>query len=78
MECPDVAGRIWEYLDGELPAKEAGAVELHVADCPRCRSHCRRDRAFLLVLVRSFHAPCPAPPRLRARIIDRLGLAGGR
>ena len=74
MECPDVVGRLWQYLDDELPAKEAGAVELHLADCPRCHPHYRRDRAFLIVLVRSLHAPCPAPPRLRARIVGLLGL----
>jgi anti-sigma factor (TIGR02949 family) len=75
MECPDVAGRLWEYLDGELPAKEAGAVERHVAGCPRCGPHCRRDRAFLIVLVRSLRAPRPAPPALRATIVARLGLS---
>jgi mycothiol system anti-sigma-R factor len=74
MECPDVAGRLWQYLDGELPAKEAGAVELHVADCPRCRPHYRIDRAFLVLLVRSLGSPCPAPPPLRARVLAVLGL----
>jgi anti-sigma factor (TIGR02949 family) len=74
MECPDVAGRLWQYLDDELPAKEAGAVERHVAACSRCRPHHRIDRAFLIVLLRSFGAPCQAPPRLRARVIAVLGL----
>jgi mycothiol system anti-sigma-R factor len=76
MECPDVVGRLWQYLDGELPAKEASAVELHVGDCPHCRPQYRRDRAFLVVLIRSLRSPCPAPPRLRARIVALLGLGG--
>jgi mycothiol system anti-sigma-R factor len=74
MECPDVAGRLWQYLDSELPAKEAGAVDRHLVDCPRCRPHYQIDRAFLIVLVRSLRSPCTAPPRLRARVVAVLGL----
>ena len=69
MECPEVTERLWEYLDGELAAKEAAAVSVHLADCPYCRPHYRCDRAFLVLIVRSFARPCPAPPRLRAAVL---------
>jgi mycothiol system anti-sigma-R factor len=72
MECPEVTERLWEYLDGELAAKEAAAVHLHLAGCPHCRPHYRCDRAFLVVLVRSLHHPCAVPAGLRAAVLARL------
>jgi anti-sigma factor RsiW len=51
MECAEVAERLWEYLDGELPAEEAAAVGRHLAGCAACRPRCRRDRAFLARLA---------------------------
>ncbi len=76
MECPEVAERLWEYLDDELTAKEAGAVARHLGDCGHCRPRCRCDRAFLVVVVRSLQAPCHAPVHLRA--VVRARLAGVR
>jgi anti-sigma factor (TIGR02949 family) len=72
MECADVAKRLWEYLDGELAAKEAAAVDRHLAGCAHCRPHYCCDRAFLVLVVRSLARPCPAPHRLRAAILARL------
>jgi anti-sigma factor RsiW len=51
MECAEVAERLWEYLDGELAAEEAAAVDRHLAGCPTCRPRCCRDRAFLARLA---------------------------
>ena len=76
MECREVIGRLWEYLDGELAAKEAAAVEGHLAGCPACRPHCRFDRAFLIVIVRSLSAAHPAPARLHDAV--RACLASAR
>lgn len=36
MMCPD-EGKLQAYLDGELTAGEAPAVETHLASCPGCR-----------------------------------------
>lgn len=72
MECAEVTRRLWEYLDGELAAKEATAVGRHLAGCPYCQPHYRCDHAFLIVVVRSLSRPCPAPPGLRATILARL------
>jgi len=72
MECPEVAERLWEYLDDELAAKEAGAVALHLEGCGHCGPHYRCDRAFLVLVVRSLRAPCPAPARLRMVVRARL------
>jgi anti-sigma factor (TIGR02949 family) len=72
MECAEVTRRLWEYLDGELAAKEAATLDRHLAGCPHCQPHYRCDRAFLVVIVRSLTRPCPAPPGLRAAILDRV------
>jgi len=36
MNCDAVDERLAEYLEGELPASDARAVEAHVASCVRC------------------------------------------
>lgn len=72
MECAEVTRRLWEYLDGELAAKEAADVGRHLAGCPRCQPHFRCDQAFLVVVVRSLSRPCMAPARLRSSILARL------
>jgi anti-sigma factor RsiW len=72
MECPEVARRLWEYLDGELAAKEAGAVEGHLVRCPSCGTRVRCARAFLACLSRGLSRPCPVPDHLRVALRVRL------
>ena len=72
MECAEVTRRLWEYLDGELAAKEAADVGGHLAGCPHCRPHYHCDQAFLVVVIRSLSGPCFAPGRLRSSIVARL------
>jgi anti-sigma factor (TIGR02949 family) len=72
MECPEVIERLWEYLDGELAAKEAAAIDDHLAGCPNCLPRCRCDRAFLTLVVRSLNHPCPVPEGLRSAVLARL------
>jgi mycothiol system anti-sigma-R factor len=74
MECREVIERLWEYLDDELAAKEAAAVDGHLAGCPFCRPRCRHDRAFLLLIARSLSAECSAPPGLKEAIRTRLAV----
>jgi anti-sigma factor RsiW len=72
MECPGVEARLWEYLDGELGAKEARALDGHLSSCSRCRPRCRFEREFLLALTRCLSARVPAPVALAETIRARL------
>jgi anti-sigma factor (TIGR02949 family) len=72
MECSEITDRLWEYLDGELAAKEASAVDDHLAGCLRCRRHHTCDRSFLLLVVRALSRPAPAPPALHTAVRGRL------
>ena len=36
FHLPQHEDRLLEYLDGQLPAPEAGAIEAHLAVCPEC------------------------------------------
>ena len=75
MECSEITERLWEYLDGELAAKEAAAVGGHLAGCRWCRRHHHCDRAFLVLVVRALSRPCSAPPSLHLAIRTRLANA---
>ena len=72
MDCAETTERLWQYLDGELAAKEAVAVRGHLAGCHRCRGHECCDRSFLLLVVRALSRPCLAPSSLRVTILARL------
>jgi anti-sigma factor RsiW len=76
MECPEVTERLWEYLDGELAAKEAAAVRMHLVGCRHCRPHYCCDRAFLALVVRSLTRPCASPARRRAAVVEWLSAQG--
>lgn len=72
MKCPEDEARLWEYLDDELGAKEARALDDHLVGCPRCRPRCRFERTFLLVVTRCLSAPVPAPAALAETVRARL------
>jgi anti-sigma factor RsiW len=75
MDCSEITERLWEYLDGELAAKEAAAVDGHLAGCPWCRGHHRCDRAFLLLVRRSLSRHCVTPSSLHLAVRVRLATA---
>jgi len=72
MECPEVLHRMWEYLDGELPAEVAAEVRRHLSRCPECRPACLRDRAFLACLTRCLLRSGFVPLTLRVAVQSRL------
>jgi mycothiol system anti-sigma-R factor len=69
MDCSEITERLWQYLDGELAAKEAAAVDGHLAGCPGCRGHHRCDRAFLMLVRRALsRGVAPTSLHLAVRI----------
>jgi mycothiol system anti-sigma-R factor len=73
MQCEEVLGQIWEYLDQELGREEAQAIERHLGQCASCHPVYCCDRAFLALLARQ-RARCTAPPSLMAWFQHWAGL----
>jgi len=55
--CP--SEEIGAYLDAELPADRASALEAHLASCQICRVELNSQKAFLLALSRSLEKEEP-------------------
>jgi anti-sigma factor RsiW len=71
---PAFEAQLDAYLDGELPAAEAGALEAHLADCPDCTRF--RDRRLELRAAIAAGIPAfQAPEALRGRLREALGSA---
>lgn len=56
-ECERTVRRLWDYLDGRLPAMAREEVEAHLAVCAGCPSHV----AFAERLRNALAAAAPAP-----------------
>jgi len=75
VDCRHVMTRLWEYLDGELPAGEAEALRLHLVECGRCHPQYRFQLAFLGLVSRA--APARGPrPEFRRRLAEALASGG--
>ena len=46
MKCEHVLERLWEFVDGELPAAEEQAVREHLEVCGRCFPQFDWHRAY--------------------------------
>ena len=57
IECERTVRRLWDYLDGRLPAMARAEVEAHLAVCAGCPSHV----VFAERMRRSLAAAAPAP-----------------
>lgn len=69
IDCETAVRRLWDYLDGRLPALRADEVEAHLATCERCPPHF----AFASRMRHALAASTPAPDsadedRLRRRV----------
>ena len=78
IDCHTAVRRLWDYLDGRLPAMARDEVEAHLATCAVCPPHFTFARAMQHALAAS--APRVLPDdeaRLRARVRGALGRLGG-
>ncbi|CAN5830705.1 hypothetical protein BH23GEM9_BH23GEM9_30050 [soil metagenome] len=46
MPCDQVMERLWDFIDGELPADEERAVREHLEMCGRCFPQYDWNRAY--------------------------------
>ncbi len=65
MNCNDIAMRLDDWLDGDLPAEQLAALEAHAAGCAACAARVTRARDLLDRLRR---LPVPEPDE---RLFDR-------
>jgi anti-sigma factor (TIGR02949 family) len=70
VTCREAVSRLWEYLDGELEAGDAGAIREHLETCSRCYPHTDFQRAYQRFLARTAHMP--VPPDLRRRVFEAI------
>ena len=72
MKCEDIKELLTEYLDGELPADDAAAVEEHTAGCGACRAEldALRQTAALLKSLPKADAPVGLAQNVTA-LLDR-------
>ena len=70
-DCSEVLTRIFEYLDGELTARDVDRVREHLAACEPCLAQHEFDRA-MKALVRRSCAMEQAPASLRLSIVQRI------
>jgi hypothetical protein len=71
MTCNRAMGRLWEFLDEELPQLESECMRHHLARCPTCGTSAAMRKRFLqrLAAVRS---TCGDTPAVRRRISATL------
>jgi anti-sigma factor (TIGR02949 family) len=75
LSCAEAADILWDYLDDELSPEREAAMRAHLAACRPCLHHQEFERAFLDAVARA-RSSDPAPPALRARVIDMLRAQG--
>ena len=75
IDCHEVMKRLWEYLDGELPAADVDEVRAHLAECGRCYPQYQFQLAFLAALMRAGRAPGGPRPEFVKRLKVTLASA---
>ena len=70
MRCEDVLHELLAYLDREVDAATAAAIDRHLEDCRGCFSRAQFERKLKAHLRAAGEKR--APERLRARVKDIL------
>ena len=76
MNCSAFEQTIEAYLDGELQADDARAIESHVADCPVCAEELSLARQVSEGLAEL--TPLNCPDVVTARVTHTMSALGGR
>jgi mycothiol system anti-sigma-R factor len=66
--CRDALARVYEYLDGELPAAHAALIRQHFEQCQQCYPVLKYCQSFQDALARAATCQCCAPDELKQKI----------
>lgn len=73
IDCETAVRRLWDYLDGRLPASAHDEVEAHLAACALCPPHFAFARAIQSALAASaLPVADPEQAQLRERVRGAL------
>jgi len=75
FHTPQDEERLLQFLDGQLPAPEAGAVETHLAVCSECQALRRQWEQLEEKLIRTLAQP-RLSPAFAARLRAQIAVAG--
>ena len=70
IDCETAVRRLWDHLDGRLPARERAEVEAHLDTCALCPPHFDFARTMHSALAAS--APPQVPNDEEARLRERV------
>lgn len=56
MTCREIADFLMKYIDGELPRRQRTTFEMHLAECPACRTYLK-SYEMTIGLARSTKCP---------------------
>ena len=68
LACVDGVGLLMDYLEGALAPAERGAVDGHLAICPRCVAFVRSYRETPRIFRDALSTPMPAGLGERVRL----------
>ena len=72
--CPTTEAHADAWIDGELSAGTAAALDAHLRSCPSCRSHVEALRRLVAAVRRHGARQPPAPASVRARARELVAL----
>lgn len=72
LTCSEVLAELSAYLDRELPAERAGAIEAHVRECQACATFGATFGSLLAEVRARMAAPEPLPADVEARLTAAL------
>jgi anti-sigma factor RsiW len=72
--CSELLGNLSEYIDGTLQAELCADIELHLADCEKCRVVVNTLRKTVELYCPGEDEPVELPIDVRERLFARLNL----
>ena len=70
--CRQALERVYEFLDGELPAADAALIKQHFERCQACYPVLKYCKSFQEALERASSCQCCAPDDLKTKIQELL------